>query len=69
MFGQKKQKSGSTKEKLDKEPQKPSWFEINRSKFEEVKTTFTIIKIIKILKLTQMGGIMIWKKQKQFGNK
>ena len=36
MFGQKKQKSGSTKEKLDKEPQKPSWFEINRSKFEEV---------------------------------
>ena len=69
IFGQKKQKSGSTKKQIDKVPQKPSWFEINRPKFEEVTKNTYINQDNKDFKINTEGGIMIWKKQKQFGQK
>ena len=36
ILGQKKQKLEQTEEKIEREPQKPLWFEINKPEFEEL---------------------------------
>ena len=65
----KNKNQGRLKKKIDKVPQKPSWFEINRPKFEEVTKNTYINQDNKDFKINTEGGIMIWKKQKQFGQK
>ena len=66
IFNKKKEKSGSTKEKVKGKPQKPLWFEINKEEFHELTNDIYNNQDNKDFKLTIKGRNYNLKKAKEF---
>ena len=69
ILGKKKQESEPTEEKIERESQKPLWFEINKQQFEKLRREVYNNQDNKNFKITINKKSYDWKMQKNCGQK
>ena len=69
ILGKKKQKLQQTKDKIEKKPQKPLWFKINKPEFEELTQDIYNKQDNKDFKITLNRRSYDLKNVKNFGQK